>query len=398
MEIEKLRFKLKSLSNQHQEDIQEKIQDVQQEIKSFSKEQKEVIDKIRNSVTLSDEKAFVPVNGELSASDFKKFSVPVKRQPELTVPIKVPDFQLWYNRNIDEIEGKIKKNAKKEITTIKKNKRPNSPEQDNFLEKLGLVSQEKFAEMKFKQQDRKRRTRSVPSYLLLFSTDNEKGEGSSGESSELELIGRELNNKKKRDKAPKCNWLPVRKKKKKEESQEILPLASSIITTTEGADIHDFHELICSTCHDAGNLLMCDTCDRVYHLTCLRPSLPRVPPGMWFCPKCVERLKDIAIPDVDKLKTDQDALETFKTDLKDRRKLALAAALEIRRQRHNYGVQIKQFTSSYSKKKVSVLSKLQKPIGENTKEIKKDIMIILIKAEVYRRTRQFKEEDMSWHN
>ena len=32
---------------------------------------------------------------------------------------------------------------------------------------------------------------------------------------------------------------------------------------------------------------MCDTCDRVYHLSCLDPPLTKVPPGTWFCPKCV---------------------------------------------------------------------------------------------------------------
>ena len=31
-----------------------------------------------------------------------------------------------------------------------------------------------LAEMKFKQHDRKKRIRSVPSYLLLFSTENDK--------------------------------------------------------------------------------------------------------------------------------------------------------------------------------------------------------------------------------
>ena len=34
---------------------------------------------------------------------------------------------------------------------------------------------------------------------------------------------------------------------------------------------------------------MCDGCDSPYHTQCLTPTLPEVPDGDWYCPKCVER-------------------------------------------------------------------------------------------------------------
>jgi PHD-finger len=46
------------------------------------------------------------------------------------------------------------------------------------------------------------------------------------------------------------------------------------------------------TCRACGSgevdaeLLLCDDCDVGYHTFCLRPILPRVPSGSWFCPSC----------------------------------------------------------------------------------------------------------------
>lgn len=33
-------------------------------------------------------------------------------------------------------------------------------------------------------------------------------------------------------------------------------------------------------------MLLCDSCDRGYHMYCLSPILPTVPLGEWLCPKC----------------------------------------------------------------------------------------------------------------
>ena len=47
------------------------------------------------------------------------------------------------------------------------------------------------------------------------------------------------------------------------------------------------HEDYCAVCQRTGELLMCDTCNLVYHLQCLEPPLNGVPQGLWSCPKCV---------------------------------------------------------------------------------------------------------------
>ncbi|KAM3309654.1 hypothetical protein ACQJBY_030749 [Aegilops geniculata] len=42
----------------------------------------------------------------------------------------------------------------------------------------------------------------------------------------------------------------------------------------------------CGSGRHADELLLCDGCDRGLHIFCLRPILPRVPAGDWFCPSC----------------------------------------------------------------------------------------------------------------
>lgn len=52
----------------------------------------------------------------------------------------------------------------------------------------------------------------------------------------------------------------------------------------------DIHEDFCSVCRKSGQLLMCDTCSRVYHLDCLDPPLKTIPKGMWICPRCQDQV------------------------------------------------------------------------------------------------------------
>ena len=42
----------------------------------------------------------------------------------------------------------------------------------------------------------------------------------------------------------------------------------------------------CSSAEDADNMLLCDKCNRGYHITCLDPPLAAIPDGEWFCLSC----------------------------------------------------------------------------------------------------------------
>jgi len=40
-------------------------------------------------------------------------------------------------------------------------------------------------------------------------------------------------------------------------------------------------------CQQGGEIILCDTCPRAYHLVCLEPELEQAPEGKWSCPHCV---------------------------------------------------------------------------------------------------------------
>lgn len=57
----------------------------------------------------------------------------------------------------------------------------------------------------------------------------------------------------------------------------------------EEEEEEDYSALSCEQCGSGENpdeLLLCDKCDKGFHMKCLRPIVARVPIGSWLCPKC----------------------------------------------------------------------------------------------------------------
>lgn len=53
----------------------------------------------------------------------------------------------------------------------------------------------------------------------------------------------------------------------------------------------------CDVCHsdlDGDKMLICDGCDKLFHLYCLNPPLNEVPKGDWFCNRCADHNKEVA--------------------------------------------------------------------------------------------------------
>ena len=50
----------------------------------------------------------------------------------------------------------------------------------------------------------------------------------------------------------------------------------------------DSNREYCHVCQQDGEIILCDTCPRSYHLVCLDPALDTAPEGNWYCPHCVE--------------------------------------------------------------------------------------------------------------
>lgn len=85
----------------------------------------------------------------------------------------------------------------------------------------------------------------------------------------------------KRTEAPR--W-PSKPAKKYRSMTDIM--ARSKYAVIGGEDYSDVHCEECGNGDRENELLLCDKCDRGFHMSCLRPIVVRVPIGSWLCSKC----------------------------------------------------------------------------------------------------------------
>ncbi|XP_058500604.1 PHD finger protein 21A isoform X1 [Solea solea] len=158
-----------------------------------------------------------------------------------------------------------------------------------FMVSLGLVTHDHLEEIQSKRQERKRRTTANPVYSGAVFEPERKKSAVSYLNSPLHLGTR------KRGRPPKYSSVPeLGSLTPASPSSPVHPLPLPSPSSGDG----DIHEDFCTVCRRSGQLLMCDTCSRVYHLDCLDPPLKTIPKGMWICPKCQDQIlkKEEAIP------------------------------------------------------------------------------------------------------
>lgn len=63
--------------------------------------------------------------------------------------------------------------------------------------------------------------------------------------------------------------------------------ASASSPVDDGDGYETDHQDYCEVCQQGGEIILCDTCPRAYHLVCLDPELEKAPEGKWSCPHCV---------------------------------------------------------------------------------------------------------------
>ncbi|XP_050544780.1 chromodomain-helicase-DNA-binding protein Mi-2 homolog isoform X2 [Daktulosphaira vitifoliae] len=72
------------------------------------------------------------------------------------------------------------------------------------------------------------------------------------------------------------------KKKKKTKTTSKFPEGNGDGDDFEQTDHQDY----CEVCQQGGEIMLCDTCPKAYHLVCLDPELEDTPEGKWSCPHC----------------------------------------------------------------------------------------------------------------
>nr|XP_046205665.1 PHD finger protein 21A-like isoform X5 [Oncorhynchus gorbuscha] len=203
--------------------------------------------------------------------------------------------------------------ARSTAPPLLRNKREDNPQKLAFMVSLGLVTYDHLEEIQSRRQERKRRTTANPVYSGAVFEPERKKNGVTY-----------LNT-------------PLHQGTRKRANED--PLSQG-----------DIHEDFCTVCRRSGQLLMCDTCARVYHLDCLAPPLKTIPRGMWICPKCHDQIlmKDEAIPWPGTLAIVHSYI-AYKAAKEEEKQKLVKWSLELKQDREQLEQRVKQLSQSITK-------------------------------------------------
>ncbi|XP_036620105.1 PHD finger protein 21A isoform X6 [Trichosurus vulpecula] len=259
-----------------------------------------------------------------------------------TVQLSKPSLEKQTIKSHTETEEKQAESRTITPPAAPKPKREENPQKLAFMVSLGLVTHDHLEEIQSKRQERKRRTTANPVYSgAVFEPERKK--------SAVTYLNSTMH--------------PGTRKRANEDHWP------------KG----DIHEDFCSVCRKSGQLLMCDTCSRVYHLDCLDPPLKTIPKGMWICPKCQDQMlkKEEAIPWPGTLAIVHSYI-AYKAAKEEEKQKLLKWSSDLKQEREQLEQKVKQLSNSISKcmeMKNTILAR-QKEMHGSLEKVKQLIRLI----------------------
>ncbi|XP_036620106.1 PHD finger protein 21A isoform X7 [Trichosurus vulpecula] len=306
-----------------------------------------------------------------------------------TVQLSKPSLEKQTIKSHTETEEKQAESRTITPPAAPKPKREENPQKLAFMVSLGLVTHDHLEEIQSKRQERKRRTTANPVYSgAVFEPERKK--------SAVTYLNSTMHpGTRKRGRPPKYNAVlgfgaltPASPPSSHPDSPEnektettftfpapVQPVSLPSPTSTDG----DIHEDFCSVCRKSGQLLMCDTCSRVYHLDCLDPPLKTIPKGMWICPKCQDQMlkKEEAIPWPGTLAIVHSYI-AYKAAKEEEKQKLLKWSSDLKQEREQLEQKVKQLSNSISKcmeMKNTILAR-QKEMHGSLEKVKQLIRLI----------------------
>ncbi|XP_069888601.1 PHD finger protein 21A isoform X10 [Dipodomys merriami] len=259
-----------------------------------------------------------------------------------TVQLSKPSLEKQTVKSHTETDEKQTESRTITPPAAPKPKREENPQKLAFMVSLGLVTHDHLEEIQSKRQERKRRTTANPVYSgAVFEPERKK--------SAVTYLNSTMH--------------PGTRKRANEEHWP------------KG----DIHEDFCSVCRKSGQLLMCDTCSRVYHLDCLDPPLKTIPKGMWICPRCQDQMlkKEEAIPWPGTLAIVHSYI-AYKAAKEEEKQKLLKWSSDLKQEREQLEQKVKQLSNSISKcmeMKNTILAR-QKEMRSSLEKVKQLIRLI----------------------
>ncbi|KAK2490284.1 hypothetical protein MC885_009895 [Smutsia gigantea] len=285
-----------------------------------------------------------------------------------TVQLSKPSLEKQTIKSHTETDEKQAENRTITPPAAPKPKREENPQKLAFMVSLGLVTHDHLEEIQSKRQERKRRTTANPVYSGAVFEPERKKSAVTYLNSTMHPGTRKRANEEHWPKVcrpPKYNAVlgfgaltPTSPPSSHPDSPEnektettftfpapVQPVSLPSPTSTDG----DIHEDFCSVCRKSGQLLMCDTCSRVYHLDCLDPPLKTIPKGMWICPRCQDQMlkKEEAIPWPGTLAIVHSYI-AYKAAKEEEKQKLLKWSSDLKQEREQLEQKVKQLSSSIS--------------------------------------------------
>ncbi|XP_033612538.1 PHD finger protein 21A isoform X8 [Fukomys damarensis] len=306
-----------------------------------------------------------------------------------TVQLSKPSLEKQTVKSHTETDEKQTESRTITPPAAPKPKREENPQKLAFMVSLGLVTHDHLEEIQSKRQERKRRTTANPVYSgAVFEPERKK--------SAVTYLNSTMHpGTRKRGRPPKYNAVlgfgaltPASPPSSHPDSPEsertettftfpapVQPVSLPSPTSTDG----DIHEDFCSVCRKSGQLLMCDTCSRVYHLDCLDPPLKTIPKGMWICPRCQDQMlkKEEAIPWPGTLAIVHSYI-AYKAAKEEEKQKLLKWSSDLKQEREQLEQKVKQLSNSISKcmeMKNTILAR-QKEMHSSLEKVKQLIRLI----------------------
>ncbi|XP_036883947.1 PHD finger protein 21A isoform X2 [Sturnira hondurensis] len=338
-----------------------------------------------------------------------------------TVQLSKPSLEKQTIKSHTEADEKQAESRTVTPPAAPKPKREENPQKLAFMVSLGLVTHDHLEEIQSKRQERKRRTTANPVYSGAVFEPERKKSAVTYLNSTLHPGTRKRANEEHWPKVckimfppffpsplfpfvpfswyigrpPKYNAVlgfgaltPTSPPSSHPDSPEnektettftfpapVQPVSLPSPTSTDG----DIHEDFCSVCRKSGQLLMCDTCSRVYHLDCLDPPLKTIPKGMWICPRCQDQMlkKEEAIPWPGTLAIVHSYI-AYKAAKEEEKQKLLKWSSDLKQEREQLEQKVKQLSNSISKcmeMKNSILAR-QKEMHSSLEKVKQLIRLI----------------------
>lgn len=141
------------------------------------------------------------------------------------------------------------------------------------------------------KKGRKGKGKSVPSIKIKIGNLKRKKQNSSEEEedslSEMNKSDAEFEAALEEAQMPSPSSREKRKSKKKLKKRKKTRTTDSFPGNESDENGYETdHQDYCEVCQQGGEIILCDTCPRAYHLVCLEPELEEAPEGKWSCPHC----------------------------------------------------------------------------------------------------------------